>query len=95
MTTTATYTKLRDGSWGLRVQGKAFDGQDVLVTTRAGRTVEESVGKVLWSDGKISLCKTFASQMPRRGKASAGRCRRCGSEMEACEHGLICQDCIG
>lgn len=92
MTAAATYTKLKDGSWGLRVAGKAFDGQDVLVVTRDGRRVEENVGKVLWTDGKISICRTFAAKA-RGARRHERACRDCGQTLEACERGLVCQDC--
>ena len=58
----ATYTKLRDGSWGIKVPGKAVPGQQVTVETRAGARKQEVVGIVMWtgadrfSGGTASLC---------------------------------------
>lgn len=85
---TATYTKLRDGSWGLKVNGKAFDGMDVIVTKKSGERVEENCGKVIWTDGQTSICRTFASECRsyqnrkngRSGGSSSGKfeCQECG-----------------
>lgn len=57
----ATFTKLRDGSWGLRVPGKASAGQVVQTLTKGGKADRKTVGKVLWSGtdpggSMISLC---------------------------------------
>jgi hypothetical protein len=57
-----SYTKLRDGSWGIRVDGHARVGEMVEVTTKGGQRKREKVTKVLWTgqdkfSGKtISLC---------------------------------------
>lgn len=58
----ATYTKLKDGSWGVRVSGKASRGAALDVTKKDGSRKSEKVRKVLWTgkDEKtgaiISLC---------------------------------------
>jgi hypothetical protein len=45
-TSTITYVKLRDGSWGLR--GAALTaGETVTVTKRDGSTKQETVGRIL------------------------------------------------
>lgn len=45
----ATYTKLRNGDWGLRIPGGATAGQTVVVRKRDGRTHEERVGRIVWT----------------------------------------------
>lgn len=69
MTTTNTYTKLNSGDWGIRVAGKATSGQRVIVTKKSGESKTETVSKVLWADGKISLCSIERGQ----GGDSTGR----------------------
>ena len=53
----ATFTKLRDGSWGLRIEGSAKAGQTVTVTKKSGETSREVVGKIIWSGNGITLAK--------------------------------------
>ena len=53
-TTQATYTKLRDGSWGLRGTGLSA-GRSVTVSTKAGATKRETVGRILWTGDGIVL----------------------------------------
>jgi len=51
----ATYMKLKNGDWGIRVEGPVQIGQQVTVTTKAGMTKTETVAAVLWSSGGVSL----------------------------------------
>ena len=47
-----TYSKLRDGSWGMRGPKELLiEGQKVSVTKKSGEKKEETVGKILW-EGK-------------------------------------------
>lgn len=50
-----TYTKLRDGSWGLRSTQDAAPGLMLTVTKKDGTTKRETVAHKLWSDGKVYL----------------------------------------
>lgn len=57
---TATFTKLRDGDWGLRIVGPhaVEPGQTITVMKKSGETSSERVGEVVWSDGKgVTLAK--------------------------------------
>ena len=58
----ATYTKLKDGSWGVRIEGTLDKGakSEVTVTKRSGETKTESV-IVLWSGNGVSLAKIVKS----------------------------------
>lgn len=81
-TSLITYTKLRDGSWGLRGSGLVAS-RSVIVTKKSGETKTETVGRVLWTgqDG-VSLATTGARErqstgtaartMPRDGQVYAG-----------------------
>ena len=77
---TATPTKLRDGSWGARVPGRAREGQAVTVRTRAGKTWTAHVSRVLWvgedrrTGETISLCATSSSSSRRRGRRTGCSC---------------------
>lgn len=44
----ATFTKLRDGSWGMRIQGEAGPGDRVVTTRQDGRSQVLTVGEVVW-----------------------------------------------
>lgn len=48
-TQTATFTRLQDGSWGVRVPGTATVGQAITVAKRDGSTKAATVAKVLWT----------------------------------------------
>ena len=63
--TTATYTKLRDGSWGIRIAGVVAPtvGATVTVAKRSGETKREIVGRVVWQGADAVLC-TIASSTP-------------------------------
>ena len=61
-TKSAKYRKLRDGGWGVMVDGIPVHGEAVLVTKKSGEQSAEIVGKLVWkgtddrSDGReISL----------------------------------------
>lgn len=65
----ATYTKLTDGTWGVRVDGSVPDvGQSVNVVKRDGGVQMETVTAVLWHgiarDGKEA---SLVSITPRAG----------------------------
>jgi hypothetical protein len=60
MTTTATYTKLHDGSWGVRVAGHARAGARIQVRRRDGSTRDETVARVIWHDATTSICSSMA-----------------------------------
>lgn len=53
----ATYSKLRDGSWGLRITGRVTPGEQVTVTKRSGETRTETVRHIIWQapDGTVTL----------------------------------------
>lgn len=53
----ATYTKLRDGSWGIRVSlGAVRAGASFLVRKASGETKTETVSRVIWHDATTSIC---------------------------------------
>lgn len=72
-----TYTKLRDGSWGLRGDGLAA-GAKVTVTKKSGESKVETVGKVLWTGNGVSLA-TIATET----RAARCTCTNCGDPLDA------------
>lgn len=78
---TATPTKLRDGSWGARVNGTVAQGDSIEITTRAGKTWTATVSRVLWSDGSVSIVATQIengrSSRPRRSRNGECQCGAC------------------
>jgi hypothetical protein len=81
----ATYTKLRDGSWGLRVTGGAPEpGAAVTVRKQSGETKTETVGRILFSGNGVVLAtiaggnKTATTATPRAGKPGGRVCADCG-----------------
>jgi len=89
-----TYTKLKNGSWGLRVQGAAAKGDKVTVTKKDGSTKVETISAVLWSGEGVTLCAIAPSapssvagavrsafKKPNTGRLRPGMdCPCCGSE---------------
>lgn len=89
----ATYTKLKSGEWGIRVEGSAREGQTVTVRKKDGTTKQEKIVKVVWSGNGISLCAIHQSYTPkagRRGRLSDDdRCEVCDGNKWTCGH------CVG
>jgi hypothetical protein len=88
-----SYTKLKDGSFGLRIVGKAIAGQTVQIQTKAGAIKSETIKNVLWTGqdkfsslGTISLCIILV------------KCKQCGASPNArgwprIYRNGICSDC--
>lgn len=80
-----TYTKLKDETWGVRVQGTATAGQSVTVTKKDGSTKTETIKSVLWTGadkttGKtISLCSVQQFSVARKS-SDTKTCWECGCE---------------
>lgn len=62
----ATYTKLRTGDWGLRIEGaRVGEGTPVVVVKRSGERKSERVGRVVWSGNGVTLA-TISRSATRR-----------------------------
>lgn len=76
-------SKLRDGSWGARVAGRVHVGQVVRVVTRAGKSWDAAVGRVIWSGddnrtGKpVTLIATSTAPSEQRSHSGRERCLNC------------------
>ena len=91
----ATYTKLRTGDWGIRVQERAVAAGDVVtVHKRDGSTQQETVTNVLWQGVQgVVLCAIVPRERPanRKGGRAVPRCEflvrgEVDDEEEACGH---------
>jgi hypothetical protein len=86
----ATPSKLRDGSWGARVAGSVAVGDVVTITTKAGKSWDATVSRVLWSDGSVALVAThndqYDAKVRRDGFRRGGSSRRSGGR-------YICEEC--
>jgi hypothetical protein len=76
-TQTASYTKLRDGSWGIRIPGRAPTlGTQVTVVTRAGERKTETVYSVAVQFDDAALCRIAPQQSaPTRALSQRPRYR--------------------
>jgi len=92
---TNSYTKMRDGSWGIRVASEAVrPGSSWLVSKRSGETSTEKVDKVVWSGGGVSLCTIRATKSYSAQKS--GVCAVCGVRLSPWDvsHGMRrCSNC--
>jgi len=56
---TASPTKLRTGDWGAKVQSDAVqEGDEITITTRAGKSWRARVGKVVWRGDGVAIVAT-------------------------------------
>jgi hypothetical protein len=84
-TASATYTKLRDGSWGLRIVGSATPGSQISVAKKSGERKMETVGRVVFAGNGVTLATILSAPSnnyaPRKtyGSHRPGRCRECGA----------------
>jgi hypothetical protein len=70
--------RLKDGSWGARVSGRATIGDTITITTRGGDTWDARVVALEWEqidqEGEVTmLVATDTGDRPRRGVARRGR----------------------
>lgn len=69
----ASYTKLKNGDWGIRVEGQAVPGQQVTVTKRSGDRKVETIGSVVWSKGGVTICTIGRQQQTPSSRPPAKR----------------------
>lgn len=93
----ATYAKLKDETWGVRVPGRAAAGDSVVVERKDGTRNNEVVSRVLWTGedrqkAPVSLCTIMSSSSDRTRVSSSssyrGTCDECGessSSLRACK----------
>lgn len=73
MNTTATFTKLRSGDWGVRAPVGVAVGDTIRVAKKSGGTTSVTVAKVLWRGDTEALCAIGARrEMPARRQQRGG-----------------------
>lgn len=87
-TTIASPAKLRDGTWGARVTSSVSVGDTVTITTRAGKSWDARVVRVVWSGSGVTLCAT--ESLDRR--PTAHRHGGCGCPCSDCSPRCHCDD---
>jgi|GEM_PF-3190725 len=92
----ATPAKLRDGSWGARIEGSAALGDILQITTQAGKTWQARVTRVVWQGEGVALVATASLDSAPRAAAPAkrtasvrtsGRCKVCRGPIQDCSYG--------
>lgn len=96
-----TYTQLKSGGWGVRVErADIAAGQLVMATKRSGEKKAEIVERVLWRDAQkgLAICSIVPDPAPRHGiRAPCAECGR-GPGMVECTdssglRGMCCTRC--
>jgi len=87
-----TWTKLRTGSWGVRIPctSKPSIGSSVTVTKRGGETKTVTISAVVYFGNGVALCSIGSSNTTTRKRAanydrSCADCRRLGRMCKQCE----------
>lgn len=71
----ASPTKLRNGDWGAKVLGTVTEGDTVTITTRAGKSWDAKVTKVLWTKDGVAICATESlDRTPKRRRSNGCDC---------------------
>ena len=68
MTIPATPAKLRDGSWGARAPRNVQVGQTLTITTRAGKSWDATITRIVWVGDDVALCATESLDRPRHSR---------------------------
>ena len=100
----ASYTKLKDGSWGIRGSLPApVAGEVVTVAKKSGEIKQETVGRVLWTgtdyQGRQSYLASIATASGSRKQSGGCDCdcddcsRRCQCEAHCNCRGGNVYDC--
>jgi len=101
-TTEITFTKLRNGNWGIRGPQEEIEaGFEVWVTKRNGKQTLVTVDRVLWSGDGIALASIVDDRQQRQPQrkrgfrpsgANRGQCTECDAWGPK---GHTCQECFG
>lgn len=84
-----TYTKLKDGSWGIRgTTSEIRAGSTVTVVKKSGERKTETVGKVLWTGDGIALATVG-------GASSRGMCTERQADAGYARGRQVRSDCCG
>ncbi len=89
---TATYTKLKDGSWGVRVTGTpSHEGRVITVTKKDGSAKQEALGPRVWEGNGVQLLRINSGYRATKSSARRTGCS-CGS-LEGVPRASDCWTC--
>ena len=74
---TATWTKLRDGSWGVICEDGLAEGKTVSVTRKDGTTSCATIQMRVWGDGQIAIYSIVPNARDGHGHEMMA-CVECG-----------------
>jgi len=92
----ATWAKLKDGSWGVRVTSQSGAGQSIQVTKKSGEKSTVMLVQLIWTDNatvwlysvgaaKTSLgsaTKTWGSSSSSKYRVQGKECAECGETIK-------------
>lgn len=93
MISTATYTKLRSGEWGIRTTYPINGVRQVQVTKKSGETKNEIAGREIWHGNGIYL---YTIERSGKRRDSYGNSVSSGASYRAgvtAPHGRVCPRC--
>lgn len=89
-TSTATFTKLRNGTWGVKGKGLKA-GQTCTVTKRDGSISTVAIDRILWSDNEVQIASVVADRPATTNSRLPGtRRRECDECGEWATPGTVC-----
>lgn len=89
-----TYTKLRNGDWGIRTTDTKVKSNELLVVTKkSGESKEERVGSVIYTGADYALCSIARNGTHRTSNAGQLRGRRTGCSCGSIEGNPRDSDC--
>lgn len=98
----SSYTKLRDGTWGVRSDTKVATGDTISVRKKDGESKLETVRAVLWTgpDSRtgrtIWLCAIERDSGGRERAYGGYFCKTCGHDGDGCaDMDCTCHACGG
>ena len=98
-TPNATWTKLKDGTWGVRAPAGVTVGSQLTITTKAGKTSVETVAQVLWTgtakDGQSASLVSVVRSLRREPLSVDGRTALQGQHWSSRGHGPTERLCAG
>ena len=90
ITVATTYTKLRNGDWGVRVEREVKKGDKVTVTKKNGGTKTETIAAVLFTTNEgVRICAIDQNQSSGSGRQVCAECGKGGQLVEDLEDGLM------
>lgn len=85
----ASYTKLKSGGWGVRVEGQVKEGDTVTVTKKSGEKKQETVSRVLWRGDGVAICEVGEA----RRQPVCCACKQVLSRSRTIRGVRYCEDC--